>query len=352
MPAAPRVSVYYRTREGYWTVRWRENKRQREVGSFQTENAAHDYAHTIRQRLRTGLPGVRPPRPIADLLQEWWDGYVTTGNLSEATRTNYRTSTRRILHEIGDWDANTTRAHQITVWADTLESEIGPRLTNACLTVLSSAYQRGVEWGTIEENPVRHVRKRREPAPSVLIPTRQEAMRLGMTADKQRDRNRLLIAAYAGLRPAEQTALEWRHLTEAGIRVEQAVDLRGNLKSTKTGKPRTVPIPQTIRESLEAWHHTTPHPKPRDPIFPSKRGTRLSATPWRRDVWYPWRERAEVPHLSWRTLRHFYASQVAAAGASILQCSRWMGHGSIRTTMDRYGVLFDEDAERVMRALQ
>lgn len=346
----PRASTYER-QDGRYSVRWREHGRQREERGY-TEDQAETRAFQITQRLRSGLPGIRERFPITDLIAAWWEGYVTAGSLSEATRTNYRTATRRVLESLGQADAQTISTPSLIAWAEDLDASLNPRLVNECLKVLSSAYQRGIEWGTVEPpNPVRSVPRRKEPPASVTIPTRAEATALGITAPTLRDRTRLVVAAYVGLRPGEQLGLEWRHIREGTIRVEQSVNLRGHVGPTKTGKPRSVPMPPSVEALLLEWANQTLHPKQRDPVFPSKRGTRLTPSPWRRDVWYPWRTRAEVEHLQWRTLRHYYASELAANGATIMQASRWMGHGTIRTTIDRYGFLFDEDAERVMLRL-
>lgn len=279
----------------------------------------------------------------------WWDRYASTAKLSAATTASYRTAVRRILPELGHIDANRITAPLLIDWAESLD--LSPRIINVCLTALSSAYQRGVEWGLVEVNPVRSVPKRSEPPRSVTIPTRADMIRLAVTAPTLRERAMLCVAAYAGLRFGEQLALEWRHVGEDCIRVEQAVDLRGKLKPTKTSTVRVVPLPPAVLELLADHHAATAWSKPTDPVFASKRGTRLTPSPWRRDAWHPWRRAAGVEHLQWRTLRHFYASSLAGAGATIVQASRWMGHGTIRTTIDRYAFLFDEDAAAVMTRL-
>lgn len=347
----PTVRTYERPPgSGRWSVRWREGGKQREERGYESQDAAEDRADAIRKRIRQGLPGVRTSLTVRELIEQWWDGYVI--HKSDATKSNYRTAARRILETIGPEDATRLTTPRLIAWADDLDADLrNPRLVNECLKVLGGAMQRGVEWGLLEANPCRAVPRRREPPRSVVIPTRQEAARLGITAPTLRDRTRLVVAAYTGLRPGEQLALEWRHVHSDHLRIEQAVNLRGRVGPTKTGKPRSVPLPPSVAELLEVWRRETKYQALGKPVFPSSVGTRISPTPYRRDTWNPWRKRAGVEHLQLRTLRHYYASELAAAGASILQASRWMGHGSIRTTMDRYAHLFDEDAERVMLSL-
>ena len=351
-PRAPKVSVYERS-DGRFSVRWREHGRQREDRGYDTEEAAEDAAYLVRQRLRTGLPGVRESLTVRELIAAWWDGYVTAGTLGRATRANYKTATDRVLATLGDADATRLTTPSLITWAQDLDASLSsPRLVNECLKVLSSAYQRSIEWGQLDPpNPVRAVPKRKEAPRSVIIPTRSEAARVGITAPTLQHRCHLLIAGYVGLRPGEQIALQWRHIRETTARVEQSMDLKGRFVSTKTDKPRDVPISPSVRVMLKQWHDETRFGKAKDPVFPSLHGQHLHASNWRRNVWYPWREDAGVPHLQWRTFRHYYASELAANGATIMQASRWMGHGSIRTTIDRYGFLFDEDADRVMQRL-
>lgn len=274
---------------------------------------------------------------------------MTSGQLGAATVASYKTAMGRILPDLGKADAGRVTAPMLIDWAEGLD--LSPRIVNVCLTALSSAYQRGLEWGLVEANPVRSVPKRKEPPRSVEVPTRAEIIQLAATAPSLRDRAMLCVAGYGGLRFGEQLALEWRHVTDSGLKVEQAVDLRGKVKTTKTGTVRVVPLPIPVLQLLTDHRAATKWGKPTQPVFASSKGTRLSPSPWRRDAWHPWREAAGVPTLQWRTLRHFYASTLAGAGATIVQASRWMGHGTIRTTIDRYAFLFDEDADAVMRRL-
>ncbi len=59
--------------------------------------------------------------------------------------------------------------------------------------------------------------------------------------------------AYAGLRPAEATALAWRHVGERTLLVEQSADGEGGTKVTKTGVIRTVPLLAPLADDLAAW---------------------------------------------------------------------------------------------------
>lgn len=71
---------------------------------------------------------------------------------------------------------------------------------------------------------------------------------------------------------------------------------------------------------------------------------------------YASRSRASRPVWSMRTarrstqprsLRHFFASRALAKGVPIHEVSRWLGHRSVKTTIDIYGHLLPRTWERL-----
>ncbi|MCW2924392.1 MAG: putative integrase [Thermoleophilia bacterium] len=349
MPRVPSVTITERT-PGKWSVRWREHGRQREERGHATEAEAERRRFEIEARLRSGLPGVRAAVSVRELTLRWWDDYVLT--LDASTRTNYQTPARRIFESIGETDASTLSTPSLIAWRDDLAAYLTPRLVNDCLKILSSVYQRALEWGTVEANPVRAVPRLTEPATSIVVPTREHAAAVGITAPTLTARARLVVAATVGLRPGEQLALEWRHVHDETIRVEQSLKMNGRIGATKTrNSNRTVPIASAARSVLDELQRATRHHRSTDPVFATPHGVFLNPSRFRIDIWYPWRIEAGVPNLDWGAWRHYYAAACASAGASLLQCSRWMGHSSIATTAKHYAYLFDEDAHAVMERI-
>lgn len=348
MPRIPRISIDQRP-DGSYRVRWREHGRQKQDGGHTTIEEAEAVRFSIEARFRAGLPGARDRFTIRELITRWWDDYVLT--LDYSTRATYKTSARRVLDTIGDADANRLTTPLLIAWRDELQLQITNGLVNDALKVLSSAYQRGVEWGLVEANPVRGVPRLPEPPRNIVIPTREEVIRLGITCPDTMARARFLIAACVGLRPAEQLALQWRHIHDRTIRVERALKPDGSIGPTKTKTDRSVPMPPSVIEALTRWRNESEHSRSHHPVFPSPRGSYLNPSRFRTRVWYPWREQADAEHLDWKTLRHYYASWIASFGGTITQLSRWMGHANFSTTANRYIHLFDDDAWGVMERM-
>ncbi|GGU41082.1 hypothetical protein GCM10010211_00040 [Streptomyces albospinus] len=59
-----------------------------------------------------------------------------------------------------------------------------------------------------------------------------------------------------------------------------------------------------------------------------------------------------TPRYTPHTLRHFFASTALAHGVPLHEVSRWLGHTSIKTTVDIYGHLVPAAWERCRQALE
>jgi integrase len=58
-----------------------------------------------------------------------------------------------------------------------------------------------------------------------------------------------------------------------------------------------------------------------------------------------------TPGLRLHDLRHSFASLAHAAGASLLQVQKWLGHASVELTAKTYSHVFEEVDDRVMRSM-
>jgi integrase len=89
------------------------------------------------------------------------------------------------------------------------------------------------------------------------------------------------VLAYAGLRPQEALALEWRHVRDRTLLVERALS-DGQLKALKNRRqPRTVELLAPLRDDLAAWRAAPGSAPATAPVFPSRGGTFWRASDWR-----------------------------------------------------------------------
>jgi integrase len=152
---------------------------------------------------------------------------------------------------------------------------------------------------------------------------------------REDERTLILFALHTGARAGEQIALEW---TDIDTRAHKHVSLRKSRTNgvtsptTKSGKPRTVPLSATLEAALK------PHRHMKGPlVFCQDDGRPLT-------LWHLHgaldraARRAQLRRLRWHDLRHSFASNLTIGGTPIRQVQEWMGHSTILMTM-RYSHL-------------
>jgi hypothetical protein len=206
----------------------------------------------------------------------------------------------------------------------------------ACLSLLQSMFSRAVEWDRVMAN-----------------------RRHGLT-----DATLVSVLAYAGLRPQEALALEWRHLRENTLVIEQRCVDEKILPGQKTTRPpRSIPLFSVLRGDLR--EHQLACRRSEGLIF-----QRAGEIPWRTSDWREWRVRVWQPaceaiglatithttsvlagkHKTTRNyrgpvpyhLRHSFASLLIHEGQhSLVQISEWLGHSTLTLLRNYAHVIAD-----------
>jgi integrase len=145
----------------------------------------------------------------------------------------------------------------------------------------------------------------------------------------------VLMALNTGARRGEILSLQWKQ-----------VDLKHKfirLNKTKNGKPRTIPINETLRATLEA----IPHGPESLYVFTDRNGNRYKSV----DTSFPTAcRRAGIADFHFHDLRHTFASQLAEAKVPIATLSRLLGHKRLVSTM-RYAHLSDSHMINAVKLL-
>jgi integrase len=158
-----------------------------------------------------------------------------------------------------------------------------------------------------------------------------------------RDAMFLSVLAYAGLRPGEALALQWRDIREQTLLIERAASL-GEETDTKTTGHRTVRLLAPLASDLREWKLRSGRPDGRALVFPSATGT-----VWSLAAYQSWRRRkfagalaaAGLEHARPYDLCHSFASLLLHEGRSVIYVARQLGHDA-RLTLTTYGHVMDE----------
>ena len=339
-----------------WRVRWREGQQNR-ARTFDRKADAVSFEAETRRRGRAGdLRALDAGREtLQEFAEEWWQLHAVP-NLAPITLASYAAVwDAHVLPRLGavrlrDIDPQAIASLRVELTG----AGVGPASVRRVMVILQGVLERAVEWQRIPANPARAVRKppqRRERAVRALPPHDVEHLRAHLLETGQmRDAVLVSILAYTGLRPSEALALTWSHVRERTILVERGLVL-GQLKTTKTGRTRTVRLLAPLSADLREWRLAVGRPPDETLIFPGRDGG-----VWSDDAWRYWRRRVFGPATRAAglqgpvrpyDLRHSFVSLLLAEGANVVEVARQAGH-SPTMTLSTYAHLFDEQdgAER------
>jgi integrase len=199
----------------------------------------------------------------------------------------------------------------------------------------------------------------------VLTPAQVHALAAALPA---RYRALVYVGAGCGLRHGEALGLELRHVDflRREVRVEQQLTVTSGRSpflapvKTKTSR-RTVELPQVTADAL-ARHIERFPPEvvevqdETDPRAPGRRAARLLFTnahrkPIHRASWsHAWQPAARAAGLPQRTgyhaLRHYFATLLIGAGASVKTVQVALGHSTPTITLNTYVGLWPDQVDR------
>ncbi len=288
---------------------------------------------------------------LREATEPWWTDHVEP-NLAQSTVLSYaNVLDRHLLPRLGETPIrDIDPARVLELQRELRTGGVGDPMAHRILMVLSGIMRHAVLRGRLDRNPVQPVRvvqPKRRRAIRPLAPVAVERTRRAMLdRDDEASATLVSLMAYAGLRPAEATALAWRHVGERTLLVEQSADGEGGTKVTKTGVIRTVPLLAPLADDLAAWRAASSPPSDEAPIAPRSDGGWWTGTDyrnWRRRRFDPAVERAGLPVTRPYDLRHSYASLMVQAGYSAVELATELGHAPT-LTLDTYAHVFSEFA--------
>lgn len=325
--------------------------------------------YRVQVRLRGFPPETKTFDRITDAKE--WAQHVET-KLREGSWKSQAEARRHTFAELADayvahqkalGTFDPQRAHQVKFWRDRLGEFLLSRVTvgkiaglrdalatgdtpsgepasvgtvNRYLSALSNCLKYGVELEWLEENPVRRVKRPREPQGRVRFLEDDERARL-LTACRESSDLRLyplvVLALSTGARRGELLGLRW-----------QDIDLekrQATLHKTKNRERRalvlTGPAFAAIAELRQRRVVGVPW------IFADRRGRRNFNE-------YAWREAlaaARIEDFRFHDLRHSAASYLAMSGASAVEIRDALGHKTLAMT-NRYAHLRESHVADVM----
>jgi integrase len=340
-------------RAGWWWIDYAdaEGKRHREKAAPDYQTARLIYRDKVAKIARGEVLGVREEGiRLRDFLERrYWPTVRPTLSFWEQKRARSILDTQ-VLPRFGGVKLVGLRREEIERWQAERREQVSGSTANKELMRLGHLLNRAVAWGYLKANPARGVKRAKEAPGRVRYLSPEERDQLLNGADETvtaKDGRTWTVhhAPSAALRlyivAALQTAARRGELL--GLRW-QDVDFRTRTVTfclTKNGDTRTVPMTETLRETLQALPRTldpAAHVFPeRDPKVLSRSFARLVA-------------RLRLKALRFHDLRHDAASTLTMANVPQRTVMAILGHRDPRMTM-RYQHLTPEHLRDAARAL-
>lgn len=208
---------------------------------------------------------------------------------------------------------------------------------NRYLALLSKMFNLAIDWGYLEESPMRKVRhfSEKDNLKERILSSEEETRLLDECTEHLKPI--VLTGLHTGMRRGEILNLKWNQvdLSKKTIRVEK----------TKSGKIRIIPINEILfkemidlREKNGKTDHVFLNPKTGKPIKDVK--TAFNAAT----------RRAAIKGLRFHDLRHSFASRLIESGVDLITVMYLLGHHSVVVTQ-RYTHSNSDQKKRAVESL-
>jgi integrase len=356
--------VYYRYR-----VRFINGAGERDEETFDTPKEARDFQAKLRLMKRRGNLGELDAgqQTLEEFMVDYWRLYAQR-HLAKVTRKKNRGMwNKHILPRLGTTRMRNITPMVLTEYIADLEADgVSAGQIRSILGMLQSMFARAVEWGRASVNVVKQIKKPSAPRQRAIVPLTPESIERIRAAMLQvnparglRDATIVSLLGYTGMRPEEVLALEWQHIGQGTVLIEQKVSLGELFAGQKTSRPpRSPKLFAAVRADVRAYQLAFGLRE--GLLFPLKDGpwSHTCYANWRKRAWQPACVAAGVGRIElvggkrvYRgprpyDLRHSHASLLIHEGRmSVVEIANSLGH-SVDTLLRVYAHVIAEMGER------
>jgi integrase len=346
-----------------WIVDYTDGAGKRHIRTFEKKKKADAYAAKVRVDVNAGTHVALDNDLTVLAVAEQWINGVEAHGAERSTLRQYRLHVKNhIAPRIGSVKlARLTDGHVRRLRDDLLQGErkLSPATAHKVWVSFKSILK-SARCAHLADNITIKKGKRGRPLESGTdFPTPDEVKRIVAAAgDNMKVSTLLRTAALTGLRASELLGLRWHDvdLKRHEIHVRQRSDRYRVIGAPKsTTSVRTIPVGPDLVYALKQWRLACPKGEA-DLVFPNKNGEvqhydnamrAINAVEQKAGVV----EKDGTPKYALHAFRHFFASWCInpkdrggrELPAKVVQ--EWLGHSSIKMTLDIYGHLFPRKSD-------
>lgn len=315
------------------TKRWHAEVRKLGVQkskTFDTKIQAQVWAIELEQSLKPGALVLS--KTLADALNRYRDEISPK---KKSARNEHNRINKFLRNKITHLVLTDIHHTHIDEYIDEELTRIKGSSVNRDLNLLSAVFEQAKRWSWCDKNPIRGIRRPKNPQPRDRRISEDEIKRIlfaldfdGETVNDQRDE--IAVAFLFGLETAMRQGEIWK-LCWSDVYIKQCFV---KLHDTKNGSARDVPLSKEAIRLLELIKH-----KSKNRVFLSNQ--KSSATIFRRTV-----KMAGIEGMTFHDSRHEALTRLARR-LEILDLCRMVGHRDPRSLMIYYNATATEIAGRL-----
>jgi len=346
------------TKSPSWQTRWKAPDGKWRTKHFSTKAQAKQFETRMKADVQQG-DYLNPESAKVKLNTVYMHWRGSLGGLKPKTIDAYESLWKCLVNPVwGNRSVGSITRADVKAWAHGAKSTAGntvsPSRARQAVVLLNLLLNHAYEMELIKRNPLGSLKG--------LIPKLTERKKikplevdeLMKLADECGDyRLMVLLVGLTGVRWAELVELkrsdfDFKDKTISISRSNSEVNGSFHLVSTKSGKPRVLPIPELILSDLRSLVLSTNN---EEPVFKSIKGKPLRRSNFARNVFKPALERAGLKGVRFHDLRHTAVTLLLSSGADIMSLSRVMGHSKPSTTLNIYAHELDSSTETIRTRL-
>ena len=324
-----------RDKKGYWYIDYTyQGKRTRKGCGHGKEGkaAAEILLAQIKLDIAHNKLGIVPEIPA----KEFFARYLGYAQANKAKRSYERDliTLKNFLPYIEGKELAQVRASDIEYYKTARLKLVTKGTINRELNTIKAAFNKALEWGLLTKNPLRAVKKFKEPRGLPRFFSLEEINRI-LNAATGELRAAIFLLFQTGMRRDELIHLEWTDIDYKRncLYVQPKADW-----NPKDYEARAIPLNSQLKELLLSMENKGRY------VITGYHPASLSRA-FRRVL-----QKTGIKNASLHTLRHTYASHLVMSGVDLATVRKLLGHSDIKTTM-RYAHLAPDHLQEAAQKL-
>lgn len=220
-----------------------------------------------------------------------------------------------------------------------------PIQANRVIVKLTAIFNKGIEWGILDQNPAQDINKNKEiPRDRYITIEEKDRFFHALTELKnQTMKDIFLLSLFTGARKGNIVSMRWDKISFENK--TWSIPAKSNIRSqgSKNGKSILVHLNQNSIDILLKRKENSQS----EWVFSSKNNSKSGHVEEPRKAWMELCKKANLKDIRIHDLRHTHASWMAIKGVSLPIIGKALGHRSLQSTA-RYAHLNDDSVKEAV----